>query len=114
MINREIDALTTDIMNLYRNFSERLKRIKAQPASKEPRNNAQVERIKTKLQDAIKEYQRLDFNYRLKLKDNFVRQYKIVNPSASRKEAEDAAEDSSSGQVFEQAVSVLCTLVGRC
>ena len=111
--NREIDALTADLMKLFRNFSDRLKRIKAQPASKEPRNQAQVDRIKGKLQGALQRYQKLDYDYRKGLEANFERQYKVVNPTASDKEAHEAALDSSSGQVFEQAVSVLCPQVWR-
>lgn len=111
--NREIDALTADIMTLYRSFSDRLRRIKAQPASKEPRNQAQVKRVKEKLQGAIQKYQQLDLAYRNGLNENFVRQYRVVNPTATREEALDAANDSSSGGVFEQAVSVLSTVVGR-
>ena len=110
--NREIDALTADIMKLYRNFTERLRRIKSQPASQEPRNQAQVKRVRDKLEQSIQKYQKLDYVYRKGLEANFIRQYKVVNPNASEKEAKEASE-SSNGQVFEQAVSVLCTLEGR-
>ena len=111
--NREIDALNAETMILYRNFTERLKKIKAQPASREPRNEAQVGKVTRKLEAAITDYRKVEKAYRDGLRGRFRRQYLVVNPTASEQEADAAADDSSSGQVFEQAVSVLCMLVRR-
>ena len=111
--NREIDALNAETMVLYRNFTDRIRKIKGQPASREPRNEAQVRKVSRKLEAAITDYRRVDKEYRDGLKESVERQYRIVKPTASEEEVKAAAEDSSSGRIFEQAVSVLCTQVGR-
>ena len=104
--NREIDALNSDTMNLYRNFGERLRRIKSQPASGDPRNKAQVSKVDRKLKNAIQEYQKVDSEYRRKLGAQLERQYRIVNPNATEQEVRTAVEDTSNNQIFEQAVSI--------
>lgn len=104
--NRELDQLSTETMTLYRNFGARIKAIKQQRESGEPRNKPQVGKVDRKLKNAINEYQQVESEFRKKLSEQMARQYRIVKPDASEEEVRAAIEDTSNNQVFSQAVSV--------
>ena len=104
--NRELDALSSETMTLYRNFGARIKSIKQQKESGDPRNKPQVGLIDRKLKNAINEYQQVDRDFRHKLSAQMERQYRIVRPDASDQEVREAIEDTSNTQVFSQAVCV--------
>lgn len=111
--NRELDALSSDTMTLYRNFGARIKAIKQQKASGEPRNAPQVGLVDRKLKTAINEYQQVDRDFRHKLSAQMERQYRIVRPEASESEVREAIEDTSNNQVFSQAVCSSASSVSR-
>ena len=102
--NRELDALTSETMTLYRNFTKRLQMIKSQKASGEPRNAPTVGRIDRKLKNAINQYQQAESEFRRAVSAQMERQYRIVRPDASEQEVREAVEDTSNNQVFSQAV----------
>ncbi|KAL8813384.1 MAG: hypothetical protein Q9223_007049 [Gallowayella weberi] len=102
--NRELDALSSETMTLYRNFGHRLKLIKGMKESGDPRNSPQVGRVDRKLKNAINEYQQVDSEFRKKLSAQMERQYRIVRPDASDAEVREAVEDTSNNQVFSQAL----------
>ncbi|KAI4249479.1 MAG: hypothetical protein LQ352_005625 [Teloschistes flavicans] len=102
--NRELDALSSETMTLYRNFGHRLKIIKGMRESGDPRNSPQVGRVDRKLKAAINEYQQVDREFRKKLSAQMERQYRIVRPDASEAEVREAVEDTSNNQVFSQAL----------
>ena len=102
--NRELDALSSDTMTLYRSFAARIKSIKSQKESGEPRNKPQVGLVDRKLKSAINEYQQVDRDFRHKLSAQMERQYRIVRPDASDQEVQEAIRDTSNQQVFSQAV----------
>lgn len=102
--NRELDNLSSETMTLYRNFGGRIKAIKQQKESGDPRNKPQVGMIDRKLKTAINEYQQVDRDFRHKLSAQMERQYRIVRPDASDQEVREAVEDTSNNQVFSQAV----------
>lgn len=104
-INREIDSLNSSTMTMYRSFGQRIKAIKQQPESGDPRNAPQVGRVDRKLKTAINEYQQVERDFRLKLQAQMERQYRIVRPDATDAEVREACEDATSQQVFSQAVS---------
>ena len=103
--NRELDSLSSDTMTLYRSFGARIKAIKQQKESGDPRNRPQVGLVDRKLKAAINEYQQVDRDFRHKLAAQMERQYRIVRPDASDAEVREAVEDTSNNQVFSQAVS---------
>lgn len=103
--NRELDALGSETMTLYRNFGARIKNIKSQRESGDARNAPQVGKVDRKLKAAINEYQQLESSFRQKLSAQMERQYRIVRPDASEQEVQEAIEDTSNNQVFTQAVS---------
>ena len=103
--NRELDSLSTDTMTLYRSFAARIKNIKSQKESGEPKNKPQVGLVDRKLKTAINEYQQVDRDFRHKLSAQMERQYRIVRPDATDQEVREAVQDTSNNQVFSQAVS---------
>ena len=103
--NRELDALNSDTMTLYRNFTDRLRKIKSNPESGNAQNKSQVGRVDRKLKDAINKYQNVDADFRQKLQAQMARQYRIVRPDASDAEVREACEDTTQTQLFSQAVS---------
>lgn len=103
--NREIDALGSETMTLYRNFGARIKAIKQQRESGEPRNKPQVGKVDRKLKSAINDYQQVESDFRKKLSEQMARQYRIVKPEATDEEVRAAIEDTSNNQVFSQAVN---------
>ena len=102
--NREIDALGSETMTMYRNFGARIKAIKQQRESGDPRNSPQVGRVDRKLKTAINKYQQVESDFRKNLSEQMARQYRIVRPDASEAEVREAIEDTSNNQVFSQAV----------
>lgn len=103
--NLEIDALSSETMTLYRNFGARIKAIKQQRESGEPRNKPQVGKVDRKLKNAINDYQQVESDFRKKLSEQMARQYRIVKPEATDEEVRAAIEDTSNNQVFSQAVN---------
>ena len=108
--NREIDTLSSETMTLYRNFAARIKTIKSQKESGDPRNKPQVGLVDRKLKSAINEYQVVEKDYRHKLSAQMERQYRIVRPDASDQEVQEAIQDTSNNQVFSQAVCYFIAL----
>ena len=107
--NRELDSLSSDTMTLYRSFAARIKTIKSQKESGDPRNKPQVGLVDRKLKTAINEYQNVEKDFRHKLSAQMERQYRIVRPDASDQEVQEAIQDTSNNQVFSQAVR--CSIV---
>lgn len=104
--NRELDTLSSETMTLYRNFAARIKGIKQQRESGDPRNAPQVGKVDRKLKTAINQYQQVERDFRRKLQAQMERQYRIVRPDASDAEVREACEDTSNNQVFSQAVRI--------
>lgn len=105
----ELENASSDLMSQYRNLAARMKKIKQNPESGNPRNVAQVGRIDRRLKSAINDFQRLESDFRSQMRDQQARQYRIVNPNASEDEVREAIEDPSA-QIFQQAVSRRVTL----
>lgn len=103
--NRQLDALSSETMALYRTLTERVRKIKSSPDASSPKNSAQVGRVDRRLKSAITQYQQVESQFRKRTQDQMARQYRIVRPDASEQEVRAAVEDTSSGgQVFQQAL----------
>ena len=109
--NRELDSLSSETMTLYRSFAARIKTIKSQKESGEPRNAPQVGLVHRKLQTAINEYQNVEKDFRYKLSAQMERQYRIVRPEASDSEVQEFVQDTSNNQIFSQAVRCSILLI---
>ena len=103
--NRELNRLRDDTMTLYRNFASRIKSIKSQPESGSPKNAPQVGRIDRRLKSVIQQYQTVERDFRREIQVQMERNYRIVKPDATDTEVREAVEDTSSNQIFGQAVS---------
>lgn len=102
--NRQLDAMSSETMTMYRSFAARIKTLKQQPESGSPKNAPQLGKVDRKLKAAINQYQNVESDYRKKLQTQMARQYRIVRPEASEAEVREAVEDTSSQQVFSQAL----------
>lgn len=103
-LNRELDALNADTMTKYRGLVQRVRTIKSNPESGNPRNSAQVGKVDRRLKTAINQYQQVERDHRRKMQDQIARQYRIVRPDASDAEVREAVEDTSNQQVFSDAL----------
>ncbi|KAI9872157.1 MAG: Plasma membrane t-SNARE, secretory vesicle fusion, partial [Pleopsidium flavum] len=102
--NRELDDLNSETRSLYFNFGARLKGIKQQPESGDPRNAPQVGKVDRKLKAALQQYQQVESEFRRKLQAAMERKYRIVRPDATEAEVRQACEDTANSQVFTQAL----------
>ncbi|KAI5462144.1 t-SNARE [Mariannaea sp. PMI_226] len=102
--NRQLDALSSDTMALYRSLTERVRMIKSNPESNSAKNKPQVSRVDRRLKGAITQYQQVESQFRKRTQDQMARQYRIVRPDATEDEVRAAVEDTSNGQVFSQAL----------
>lgn len=103
---RELDSLSADTMSMYRELTDRVRKMKSLPDAKTPKNAPQVNRIDRRLKNAIQQYQEVEAAFRKKMQSQMERQYRIVRPDADDSEVRAAVEDMSAGgqQVFQQAM----------
>lgn len=102
---RQLDSLSTETMAMYRGLTERVRTVKSNPESRQPKNTAQVGRVDRRLKQAIQNYQQVESAFRKRTQDQMARQYRIVRPDAPEQEVRAAVEDTSQGaQVFQQAL----------
>lgn len=119
--NRDIDAMSAEIMGGYRSMGDRVKRIKSKPGtspvihhptnfsniSAEARNatNApQVNALDRRLKKAINAFQQQESSFRHEVSEQQKRQYLIVNPSATADELRSVSEAGGDVQIFQQAL----------
>ncbi|KAL1899593.1 hypothetical protein Cpir12675_001361 [Ceratocystis pirilliformis] len=103
--NRQLDQISSDTMNMYRSLTDRIRQIKSNPESRQPKNSPQVGRIDRRLKTAINNYQQVESAFRKRTQEQMARQFRIVRPDATEEEVRAAIEDTSaSGQVFSQAL----------
>jgi syntaxin 1B/2/3 len=98
----EVEATATQIMAMYQELIRQAKRIKQMPESGSPRNAPQVGIVTRNLKEFLREYQRIESQYRQRSNEQSARQYRIVRPDASEQEVREAVENP--GQVFQQAM----------
>ena len=102
--NKDIDAMSADIMTSYRGLADRVKRIKSQPSASSPRNKAQVDALDRRIRKAINTYQQTESAFRKEVQDQQRRQYLIVRPDATEAEITEATSSGSDQQIFQQAL----------
>ncbi|KAF7506384.1 hypothetical protein GJ744_011850 [Endocarpon pusillum] len=99
----QVDDMQETTMALYRSLMEKMKRIKSNPESGNPRNEKQVGATTRRLKTAINEYQKAEADYRAREKEQGRRQYLTIKPDATEEEIEAATEENS-GNLFQQAI----------
>ena len=102
--SRQLDSLSSETMSMYRSLTERIRVVKSNPESRQPKNAPQVGRVDRRLKQAIQSYQQVESAFRQKTQDQMARQYRIVRPDADESEVRAAVEDVNGGQVFQQAL----------
>lgn len=106
-INKELEALDSESKALLENLKNRIKAIKQQRESGEPRNAPQVGKVDRKMKATINEYQRLESDYRKKMQEQMERKLRIVSPDLTAEEVRVACENPSANQqIFRQAVCI--------
>ena len=100
----EVDRTGENIMTKYRGLVSRVKGIKQQPESGNPRNAPQVGKVDRRLKTAINQYQQVEREFRKASQDQMARQYRIVRPDASDAEVREAVEDPNNQQIFSSAL----------
>ena len=103
-LGREVDRLSQNIMTEYRGLVDRVRNIKSDRESGNPRNAPQVGKVDRRLKTTINRSQQLERDFRRRAQEQIARQYRIVRPDASDAEVQEAVEDTSNQQVFSQAV----------
>lgn len=102
--NREVDALSSDTMELYRSLVDRVRHVKSSPEAGQPMNARQVERIDRRLKTAIQQYQGVEADFQREMQGQIARQFRIVRPDATEEEVSMAVDGAEGGQVFTQAL----------
>ncbi|KIW96649.1 uncharacterized protein Z519_02040 [Cladophialophora bantiana CBS 173.52] len=103
-LRMEVDRTGETIMTKYRGLVSRVKGIKQQPESGNPRNAPQVGKIDRRLKTAINQYQQVEREFRKASQEQMARQYRIVRPDASDAEVREAVEDPNNQQIFSSAL----------
>ncbi|KAG6016932.1 hypothetical protein E4U54_000093 [Claviceps lovelessii] len=103
-VNRQLDALSTDTMALYRGLTERVRALKSKPPQQIAQYRGQVDRIDRRLKSAIQQYQQIESQFRKRTQEQMKRQYRIVRPDATEEEVKAVVEDTNNNQMFAQAL----------
>lgn len=98
-----VQAESEQLMTAYRGLVDKMKRVKQDRESGNPRNSAQVGRVDRKVKASMNKFQQADSKYRQKLAERMGRDYRIVRPDASDAEVREAIE-SDNRDVFSQAL----------
>jgi syntaxin 1B/2/3 len=110
-VQQEVHGLTEDIHATFTRLTSRVKQLKQDPESGNPRNSAQVGKVDRRLRGMLNTLQQQDRDYRKDLKDRIGREYRIVRPDASDAEVREVQEDLNNTQIFSQAVCEFPTLL---
>lgn len=103
-VQPEVNRLSSEIMESYQGLVARIRRLKQDPESGNPRNAPQVGKVDRRIKTMINKFQQADSDHRKKLNERSAREYRIVRPDASDAEVREAIEDSGNQQIFSQAV----------
>lgn len=99
-LHDRIRSVSTEITAAHSELVAQMKKIIRDPESGSPRSSPQVGRVKRRLQDAIRQYQKIELDHRNHRKAQIERAIRITNPDATEAEVRDAVEDPEGGQVF--------------
>lgn len=98
-----VNDASDQLLANYRGLVSRMKMIKQDKESGNPRNAPQVGRVDRRVKQSMNKYQQLDSDYRKQLQTRMERDYRIVRPDASDAEVREAVQDPNQ-QIFSQAL----------
>src|SRR5690242_13303326 len=58
--SRQLDSLSSETMSMYRSLTDRVRAVKSNRESQQPKNAAQVGRVDRRLKQAIQNYQQVE------------------------------------------------------
>lgn len=102
--NRDIDAMSAEIMSGYRAMADRVRRIKSRPEAGQTQNAPQVNALDRRIKKAINQFQQQESAFRHDVQEQQKRQYLIVNPNATEAELREVSEAGGDVQIFQQAL----------
>ncbi|RMZ83013.1 hypothetical protein DV737_g1789, partial [Chaetothyriales sp. CBS 132003] len=103
-LHQELQQRDTDIFDKHVALTARIKRLKQDPESGDPRNAPQVGKVDRRMKAVINKFKKQDADYRRNLDETLARQWRTVNPDATDAEIREAIQDSGNQQVFTQAL----------
>lgn len=101
---KDIADKGTYVVNVYRNLSDRLKKIKQKPESGSPRNAAQLGKVDRQLKTAIQNYRNADAVFGQKTRSARERQFRIAYPDADDRQVREAGNAENDGEIFKMAL----------
>ena len=99
-----LTIVRNEIMTYQRNLVARVKRLKSLPESGSSKNGPQVGRVERRLRGVMQQYQTEEMEFRKQTQTQMAREYRITSPEATDEQVRAALEDTSSNQIFSQAV----------
>ncbi|EXX64515.1 t-SNARE [Rhizophagus irregularis] len=105
---RQLDSIVSETRQLLVQVKDRIKKIEVSNLKVNPGDltvrKPQTANLRQKFMDTLQEYQKVEFQNRQKYRDRMERQYKIVKPSASQEEIDEALDNDDGGQIFAQSL----------
>ncbi|KAL6887684.1 t-SNARE [Trichoderma longibrachiatum] len=102
--NRQLDALTTETMAIYRTLADRVRAVKSKPEGRSAMNSGHVDRVDREVKAVITKYQTVESEFQAAVKQQMGRQYRIVRPEATEEEVQAAVDGTGNSQIFSQAL----------
>lgn len=103
--NVQLQTMSSDIMTLCRQLTERVRALKSNPESRDNKNRAHVDYIDRRLKNALQHYQQHKADFCKRTREQMARQYRLVRPDATEAEVRAAVDDTAGGQqIFTQAL----------
>jgi syntaxin 1B/2/3 len=104
-----LEASAADTQTLNTTIRNNIKYLEADAArsGNDPSKTAHVNRLKRKFQAQLEKYREEEKGYQVRRREQFGRQYRIVNPDASQREVDEASQQNwGNASVFQTAVSI--------
>ncbi|CAG8474288.1 1399_t:CDS:2 [Ambispora leptoticha] len=109
-IKDQLENLTIQTRNLGQQVKNKIRTIEAMNIKLPPNTGdldvrrAQVANLRKKFLDTLQNYQQTEYQNRQKYRQRMERQYKIVKPSATQDEIDQALDNDEGGQIFAQSL----------
>lgn len=105
IINNHLSDMVNDSRSQGADLKKRVQFL-LNKAQNDSTKKTQANNVKDQFQKAVKRYQNMENNFRLKFRERTERQFRTVRPDASEHEVKQAVDDAENGhtQIFAQAV----------
>lgn len=100
--HKQLDSLDADTMAAFRNFTDRVNKLKARPGAGNSENAPSIKSVQNMLGKELTNYQEIKNEHRKKCEEQIERQLRYVKADVTQEEIQEAIENG--GQVFAQQV----------